>query len=146
MSFRFTAILAISMFTLAATTSASPTEPAQAAAYQAFLQTGTWPDKTLLLMEVRGAAEKGSINQHGKFQTGNMMGVEIHVKDARRFPGGWAFFAFAGAEPAQQIPAAADCYSCHQQHGAVDTTFVQFYPTLLSVATQKRTLSPGYHP
>ena len=32
------------------------------------------------------------------------------------------------------IPTAADCYSCHAAHAAVDTTFVQFYPTLLPIA------------
>ncbi len=37
-----------------------------------------------------------------------------------------------------------DCYSCHEQHGAVDTTFVQFYPTLLKLAEQKGTLSEAY--
>ncbi len=116
------------------------------AAYRAFMRTGTWPDNTLLVMEVRGAAEKGSINQHGKFQAGAPMAVEVHVKDTKRFSGDWAFFAFAGTAPAQQIPTTAACYSCHQQHAAVDTTFVQFYPTLLSIATQKRTLRPDYHP
>jgi len=115
-------------------------------AYRSFLQTGTWPEETLLVMEVRGATGKGSINQHGKFQAGTPMGVEVHVKDSKRFTGGWAFFAFDGAEPEPQIPTAAGCYSCHLQHGAVDTTFVQFYPTLLSIATQKKTLSPDYHP
>jgi hypothetical protein len=42
------------------------------------------------------------------------------------------------------IPMTANCYACHQQHAAVDTTFVQFYPTLLSIATLKGTLSPAY--
>jgi hypothetical protein len=42
------------------------------------------------------------------------------------------------------IPETADCYSCHQAHGAVDTTFVQFYPTMLKVAKEKGTLSPAY--
>jgi hypothetical protein len=42
------------------------------------------------------------------------------------------------------IPTSADCYSCHAQHAAVDTTFVQFYPTLLPVATGKHTLSASY--
>ena len=37
-----------------------------------------------------------------------------------------------------------DCYSCHEQHGAVDTTFVQFYPTLINLAQQKGTLSDAY--
>ncbi len=116
------------------------------AAYRAFVQTGTWPDKTMLVMEVRGAAQKGSINQRGKFQTGDTMGVEVHVKDVKRFAGNWAFFAFQDGKPAKQIPTEAACYSCHQQHAAVDTTFVQFYPTLLSIAVQKQTLSPGFKP
>ena len=42
------------------------------------------------------------------------------------------------------IPQTADCYSCHAAHGAVDTTFVQFYPTLLPIAKSKGTLSAGY--
>jgi hypothetical protein len=114
--------------------------------YQEFLKTGTWPDKTRLVMEGRVASGKGSINKHGKFQSRETMGLEVHVKDTQRFPGGWGFFAFQSAEPAQQIPTSAGCYSCHQQHAAVDTTFVQFYPTLLGIAEQKKTLSPSYRP
>src|ERR1700727_920121 len=34
-------------------------------AYKAFIATGTWPDKTVLVLEVRGAKDKGSINKHG---------------------------------------------------------------------------------
>jgi hypothetical protein len=111
--------------------------------YRAFLKTGTWPDRTVLVMEVRGAASKGSINATGHFQTGEVMGVEAHVKDTKRFAGGWAFFAFASREPTPQIPTTAECYSCHQQHGAVDTTFVQFYPTLLPIAQSHGTVKPG---
>jgi hypothetical protein len=115
-------------------------------AYRQFVRTGTWPDGTTLVLEARGATAKGSINQHGKFQTGAVMGVEVHVKDTKRFKGDWAFFGFRGVRPAQMIPTTADCYSCHQQHAAVDTTFVQFYPTLLNIATVKGTLSPGFKP
>lgn len=117
-------------------------------AYRSFVQTGTWPEGTLIVKESRAAAEKGSINKSGKFQSGDPMGVEVHVKDSKRFAGGWAFFFFDSvrSEPTQAIPAGAPCYSCHRQHGAVDTTFVQFYPTLLHIATQKRTLSPTYRP
>jgi hypothetical protein len=42
------------------------------------------------------------------------------------------------------VPLSADCYSCHAAHGAVDTTFVQFYPTLLPTAKAKGTLSGLY--
>jgi hypothetical protein len=104
------------------------------AAYKAFLQTGKWPDKTVLILEVRGSDSKVSINQGGRVQT-DVVAVEAHVKDATRFPtalfpGGWAFFEFGKSDRASFTPTTASCYSCHRQNGAVDTTFVQFYPTL----------------
>ncbi len=113
------------------------------AAYQAFVKTGTWPDHTMLVLEVRGAQGKGSINQKGNYQ-GDRMGVEVHVKDEARFPGKWAFFGFDEGKTARMIPTSTDCYSCHAAHAAVDTTFVQFYPTLLPIATSKGTLSAAY--
>jgi hypothetical protein len=113
-------------------------------AYKAFVDTGTWPDKTVLALETRGAKGKGSINQAGNFQGSDDVGLELHVKDEARFPGKWAFFAFDGRKPATAIPTSADCYSCHAEHAAVDTTFVQFYPTLLPLAEEKRTLAASY--
>ena len=117
-------------------------------AYRAFVRTGTWPEGTLLVKEGRTASEKGSINKSGKFQSGDAMGFEVHLKDSKRFASGWGFFFFDSvrSQPTQMIPVAAPCYSCHRAHGAVDSTFVQFYPTLLSIATRKRTLMPGYQP
>jgi hypothetical protein len=117
----------------------------QPEAYRAFVQTGAWPDKTVLVMETRAARSKGSINKSGQYQGTDKMGMELHVKDSARFPGQWAFFASGdGASPATLIPAQAECYSCHRDHAAVDTTFVQFYPTLLEIARQKGTLSPAF--
>lgn len=113
-------------------------------AYKKFQQTGTWPDKTMLVLEVRGAQGKGSINQSGNFQDTALMGMEVHVKDEARFPGKWAFFGFDGRKTSKMTPQSADCYSCHQAHAAVDTTFVQFYPTLLPIAKAKGTLSAAY--
>ncbi len=115
------------------------------AAYRSFVATGTWPDKTVMVLESRGAESKGSINQSGHYQSTDVMGIEVHVKDAARFPGGWAFFHFASPTANGKIfPQTASCYSCHQQHGAVDTTFVQFYPTLLPIARDKKTLSDAF--
>src|ERR1700720_3652745 len=113
-------------------------------AYKTFVETGTWPDKTVLALEVRGAEGKGSINQKGNYQGVGVMGLEVHVKDESRFPGKWAFFGFDDAKTAKMIPTSADCYSCHAGHAAVDTTFVQFYPTLLPIAKDKGTLSAAY--
>jgi hypothetical protein len=114
------------------------------AAYRAFVQTGTWPDKTVMVLETRGAKSRASINQRGNFQDTQIMGFEVHVRDEAKTPGGWAFYEFDSEKPAEQIPVAAACYSCHQQHAAVATTFVQFYPTLLPIAKEKKTLSAEY--
>ncbi len=113
-------------------------------AYKYFLANGTWPDKTMLVLEVRKAETKSAINKAGHYQTTEVMGREVHVKDESRFPGKWAFFAFDDAATAQMLPTEMECYSCHAQHTAVDTTFVQFYPTLIEIAKKKGTLSPGY--
>ncbi|HEY1773722.1 MAG TPA: cytochrome P460 family protein [Gammaproteobacteria bacterium] len=116
------------------------------AAYRVFLKTGTWPEHTQFVKEFRGSATQGSINQHGFYQHGAPLSVLVHVKDSKRFKSGWGFFAFDGESPqaATQIPTNADCYSCHEAHGAVDTTFVQFYPEILPIAIQHSTLSKGY--
>jgi hypothetical protein len=113
-------------------------------AYEGFMATGYWPDKTVMVVEVRGATSKGSINLHGNFQSGEVKGIEVHVRDEKRFAGGWAFFDVQSPTKATLFPQTADCYSCHQAHAAVDTTFVQFYPTLLPVAEKYKTISPQY--
>ncbi len=113
-------------------------------AYRAFLETGTWPDKTVMVLEARMAQSQGSINKAGNYQGTEVMAVEVHVKDESRFPDKWAFFPFDDSKTAKMIPTSANCYSCHSAHGAVDNTFVQFYPTLLPIAKTKGTLSKAY--
>jgi hypothetical protein len=112
--------------------------------YRAFLATGTWPDKTVMVLEARKAGSNASINKKGHFQTGEIVAREVHVKDETRFPGKWAFFGFDNEVAGELFPKEASCYSCHEQHAAVDTTFVQFYPTLLPIAMSKKTLSAAY--
>jgi hypothetical protein len=113
-------------------------------AYRSFMTTGTWPDQTVMVLEHRVAGSKASINKSGHFQSGGLMGMEVHVKDESRFPGKWAFFDVESESKATLIPQTAACYSCHADHAAVDTTFVQFYPTLLPIAQKKGTLSAKY--
>ena len=98
----------------------------------------------MLVLEVRGARERGSINRTGNYQDVEIASVEVHLKDERRFPDKWAFFEFEGKPAGRLVPRTAGCYSCHAAHGAVDTTFVQFYPTLLPLATNKGTLARSY--
>ena len=112
-------------------------------AYDAFLQTGTWPDKTTFVVEVRGTEDVSTNNQKAVVQN-LQLGLAVHLKDEGRFPGKWAFFCFHGEKTSNMIPLTANCYSCHTAHGAADTTFVQFYPTLLPIAKSKDTLSAAY--
>lgn len=115
--------------------------------YREFVKTGTWPNGTALVLEnssaVHGGEHQASINKHGLTQTAQITGLEVHVKDAS-LPGGWGFYSFENMTSAKLIPKPASCYTCHEQHGAVDTTFSQFYPTLIKIATDKKTLSEAY--
>ena len=111
-------------------------------AYRAFLNTGTWPDKTVFMLEERASATNVGPNRAGHFQT-DLRGVATLVKDESRFPEKWRFFTFDTKDGLPQGPASpvktSACLDCHTKNGAVDHTFVQFYPTLKRVAIAKGT-------
>ena len=112
------------------------------AAYRSFLQTGRWPDGTTFVLEVRASESNGSINRTGFYQ-GALRGVEVEVK-AR---GAWTFYGFGEKDAsAPPLPRTASCYRCHAANGAVDNTFVQFYPTLADVARARGTFGSGPAP
>lgn len=109
-------------------------------AYRAFIETGKWPEKTIFILEVRASATNGSINKGGHYQAADFR-LSAEVKDSTRFKDKWEYFAFpANGDPAPALPRSAGCFACHSQHGAVENTFVQFYPTLLPIAKAKDTL------
>lgn len=118
--------------------------------YREFLRSGTWPDKTMFILEMRSAESNVSINNSGWTQ-GAITGMEASVKDKARFPnGGWGYFSFDGpqglAASAEPLPTTAPCYACHAANTAVDNTFVQFYPTLFEIAKHFGTVKPNYDP
>ncbi len=102
--------------------------------WRAFKATGHWPEGTVLAKEGRRGSTNGSINQTGQFQTEQRSYLELHIRDKKRYPSGWGFFEVDGDKPARVLPTSASCYSCHQQHAATETTFVQFYPTAKPIA------------
>ena len=120
-------------------------------AYAAFLRSGTWPDKTMFVLEIRRAETNVSINKGGHTQ-GEIALIEASVKDAERFKstGGWGYFSFDSrdglVDKAAPLPASAACYACHSANTAVDNTFVQFYPELLAIAKAKGTVKATYDP
>ncbi len=113
----------------------------QPEAYREFRSTGKFPDKTLLILEIVSAGGNASINKRGQFEE-QILGIEAAVKDEKRFPEKWAYFNFIGpggkpltqAEPFRKQA----CWSCHNQHGAVDNVFVQFYPVLREAREKSR--------
>jgi hypothetical protein len=106
-------------------------------AYLAFLETGSWPDQTTFILEIRASHTEGSINKAGHYQ-GEIVGMEAEVKEG----GQWTFYGF-GKDGTTGKPFARTerCYSCHAENAAVDNTFVQFYPSLLPIAKAKGTFT-----
>jgi len=118
------------------------------ASYRAFNESGHWPEKTMFVLEIRQPSSHGSINKSGSYQS-DLIGVEIEVKDSSRFPEKWAYFDFI-VSPGKLRDAAAPiahgsvCHTCHSTNGAVENTFVQFYPTLIEVAQHFGTMKSGH--
>jgi hypothetical protein len=114
--------------------------------YDYYVEHGTWPDKTMFVLEVYDSASKGSINLHGNYQS-SFMGLDVEVKDEKRFADKWAYFDFDGTEKSASSisPSKNDCWKCHDQNAAVEHSFVQFYPELLQIAKHKGTIKSAVH-
>ena len=116
--------------------------------YRHFMQTGTWKDGTVFVLEIRASATGTAPNTTGRFQTA-MVALEAEVKDAK-LPNGWGYYEFGRGNALREVAAPltgqreAGCIECHTKHTAVERTFVQFYPHLLEVAKAKGTAKPGY--
>lgn len=114
--------------------------------YDYYIAHGNWPDKTIFVLELYGSTSQGSINKHGSYQT-DFMGLDVEVKDEKRFADKWAYFGFDAAEKTARAttPSKNDCWKCHDANAAVEHSFVQFYPELLKVAREKGTIKPTVH-
>jgi len=105
--------------------------------YEHYLKTGTFPDPTVLVMDVYEARERDAkgIVSKGLFP-GTERRFEVAVKNSKRPDGSktdWAYYAFD--KPTKITATAfrdAACYDCHLKHADVDNVWVQFYPILRS--------------
>jgi hypothetical protein len=105
-------------------------------AYDEFAKSGKWPEQSMFVIDERDAASRSSINQKGHYQT-DLMGLAVEVKDSARNPDKWAYYGFAADSKSSGAMAHGNsCWTCHDAHAAVEHTFVQFYPTLKTVAKQ----------
>ena len=97
--------------------------------------TGTFPDGTVIAKELVLVGSKQAVSGTGYFM-GEFAGLEITIKDAKRFPnepGNWAYFSFGHSYPladsAKPFPTEA-CNVCHETSAADDFVFTQYYPVL----------------
>jgi hypothetical protein len=105
-------------------------------AYRQYVETGKFPEKTMLALAVHKPASDVSINKRGHFE-GEQIALEIALKDHEQFKEGWAYFDFPmGKDTAKAFPKET-CHSCHVQHAADDNVFVQFYPILRGLHGKK---------
>ena len=109
------------------------------AAYDHYVAHGEWPEGTMMVKELQltkqGTFPDGSRTEasgRGYFP-GVVNGMDVSVKDSRRFPDteGWGFFNFGHqaapyAEVAQEAPVSA-CAGCHMASAHEDMVFIDFY-------------------
>lgn len=114
----------------------------QPEAYQAYRNTGEFPEGTVLLKELQltkpGTYADGSRNEasgRGYFP-GKANGIDISVKDSKRFrdTNGWGFFNFGHHAPPYAQSAAVQpkeaCAGCHEAN-ATEMVFSEFYAPVL---------------
>ena len=105
----------------------------QPEAYRYFMETGQFPEGTMLPMDIYRPGSRESINQAGYFEK-DFLGMEVAVKDSERYEEGWAYLSFRDRSGGLRASASAfpkdRCYDCHAEHAATDNVFTQFYPVL----------------
>jgi hypothetical protein len=100
-------------------------------AYKHFLRTREFPEGTMLALVIRRPERRVPPSRTG-WTEGELLTLEMAVKDGARFPGGWAYFDFGRDGDSAAAISRERCASCHAQHAAIDNVFVQFYPQLRS--------------
>ena len=124
-------------------------EPTAFAHYE---ETGEWPEGTQIVKELtliyqndNDPATGASAEVSGVgYQQGEFSGLELTVKDTKRFPempGGWAYFSFGHHAPPYAATAAAfpadACNACHEANADTDFVFTQFYPVIRAANPKK---------
>ena len=124
-------------------------EPTAFAHYE---KTGEWPEGTQIVKELtliyqndNDPATGASTEVSGQgYQQGEFSGLELTVKDTKRFPdmpGGWAYFSFGHHAPPYAATAAAfpadACNACHEANADEDFVFTQFYPVIRAAKPKK---------
>ena len=98
------------------------------AAFAEYASTGRFPEKTMFALVIHEPRQRESIGRQGWF-SGDLVSLEVSVKDSERFPESWAYFDFGKDRGTATAKRPEACHACHLEHGK-DNVFVQFYPRL----------------
>ena len=107
-------------------------------AYQRFLDSGGFPDGTMLALTIRRPERRVPPSRSG-WTEGDLVALEMAVKDSSRFQGGWAYFDFGrDRDTAAAIPRGTTRSS---RLGCRSTTATDM-PRLVAVDTTSRPIKP----
>ena len=100
---------------------------ANAEAMRALVKGGTFPDGSVLVLDLHEAKD-----ENGAWVEGSRKLVGVMEKDRARFKatGGWGFEAFKGDSQTERTvtDASAQCFSCHQKQKDNDFAFSGYLP------------------
>ncbi|MFO0919627.1 MAG: cytochrome P460 family protein [Planctomycetaceae bacterium] len=126
----------------------------QPQAFDHYVATGEFPEQTVFIVTNNESQRTKRDGDHSVLKSGFFAaptkGLEVSVKDSRRFPEGWGYYMFletdqkpVGKErPAGKPYARQACYDCHAEHGATDHVFTQFYSVLTAARKKHLTENP----
>jgi len=114
----------------------------QPQAFDHFVRTGEFADQTVFVVTnnpSQATKGKDELNRQGFFASPST-GLEVAVKDSKRFEDVWAYYMFhdkpetkklGGQRDSEKAFPRTDCHECHLEHGD-DNVFTQFYSVLTS--------------
>jgi hypothetical protein len=101
-------------------------------AYEHFSQTGHWPNKTVIVLELR--SKKPMQRARGGC---DLMGLEAAVKDESRFPDSWSYYGIVYDQPNASAPTKLQASECLDCEHPLDSMLAMAYPTLRAVINAK---------
>jgi len=94
-------------------------------AWAHFNETGGFPEGTMFTMSFYSMHDKDM--GRPRLWADQQTGVEVGVKDSKRFSDGWGFFRFTGDEQTAEVFPRESCFECHEAMGETDHVFTQLY-------------------
>lgn len=123
----------------------------QPSAFRAYRATGKWPEGTMMVKELQLAGGKPEFPDGSRFESsgrgyfpGAVQGLDVSVKDSKRFPKtkNWGYFNFNHSAPPYLAAAAerpmGECAGCHMSNAHEDMVYINLYKPILTPLPVKK--------